>query len=495
MPTSDNYKLPDFSAPERDRLGSLLDFKSQGESFIKQQRAYMDFDKALDLISGNGEGRVPKSLSRIKNNQLKRDIREAVASLSNIRPTWTFQSGDRKSDAKVHALNKRQQFWYYQTFADMQIRGAYQFAAVLGTGWLVPHWKRAHWGYGKGDIALKVLSPRDVMPVQLPANNDIQEAYMVIQRHETPINMARAAWPEHQDLIVPDRDAPSGLMTATNAVLQFLSPALNVGGSGRGKEKQTASWPTVDIYWAYIMDMSINTTGRPLLMGEPGTSWRYTVPYLNQQIPDGTYGINGPNMRPAQAEDCLLYPNRRLVTFTNTCILRDGPNYDIHGMVPAVPFRFDWWNWEFLGFSLVRDTANIHLSATRLLRSIDDSQNAKLRAPLAYNENLVSENLASRFDARIPGVQIPANLDMGKPFELLVPPAYYEIPAQQYTHIQWLYQQAKQLIGLGDMTALAKAKQIPSSDSIEKLMEMAGPIIQDLSRLCEASLKQVADMW
>lgn len=493
---TDKYKIPSATSSEKDRLGMLLEFRQQGESFIRQQRAYMDFDKALDLISGI-EDRIPKSLSRIKNNQLKRDIREAVASISNIRPTWTYQSGDRKADDKVHALNKRQQYWYYQTFADMQIRSAFQYAGVLGTGFVVPHWKRKHWGYGKGDIALKVLSPRDVLPVQLPPSNDLQDAYCVIIRHETPINMAWAMWPEYQDMIVPDRESPSALMRASNAVLRFISPALNVGGNLKGKENQTTAWPTVDIYWAYIMDMSINTTGREMTMGEPGTSWSYTVPYIGQEIPDGTYGASGPRLRRAEPEDCLLYPNRRLVCFTNNGILRDGPNYDIHGMVPAVPFRFDSWAWEWLGFSLVRDTANIHLSATRLLRSIDDSQNARLRPPLSYNENTISENLASRFDARLPGVQIPANLDMGKPFELLIPAQYYDgaQSPQLFAHIKDLYAWAKQMIGLGDLTALAKAKQVPSSDSIEKLMEMAGPLITDMSRCCEASLVQVADIW
>ena len=402
------YKLPPAAEDEDDRLGALKEFRQQGESFVRQQRAYMDFDKALDLIAGVADRR-PTSLSNIKNNQLKRDVREAVASLSNLKPTWTYVSGDRKADNRVHALNKRQQHWYFQTFADQRVRDVYQYAAVFGTGYIVPAWKRKHWGYGSGDIELKVLSPRDVLPVQLPPDGNLQDAYIVTLRFETPVNMARAAWPTDIDKLIPDRDSPTGLMRASNQMLQFLSPALNVGNALRGRENQNHAWPTVDLYWSYVMDMSINMTGRDVLMGEPGTSWSYTVPWLGKQIPDGTYSINGPNLRAADAEDCLLYPHRRLVVWTNQGILRDGPSYDIHGMVPAVPFYFDKWAWENLGFSLVRDTANIHQSATRLLRAIDDSQNAKLRPLIIYNENLISSNLAKRIDPRVPGIQIPPN--------------------------------------------------------------------------------------
>src|SRR6185437_7927091 len=317
------YKLPPVEADEDSRLGALKEFRQQGEAFVQQQRAYMAFDKALDLIAGVDKLR-PSSLSGIKNNQLKRDIREAVASLSNLKPTWTYVSGDRKADNRVHALNKRQQHWYFQTFSDQRVRDVYQYAAVFGTGYIVPCWHRKHWGYGSGDIELKVLSPRDVLPVQLPPDGNLQDSYITILRFETPINMARAAWPQHQDLLVPDRDSPTGLMRAANQMLRYLSPALNVGSAIRGRENQNHAWPTVDIYWAYVMDMSINTTGSDVLMGEPGTSWSYTVPWLGKQIPDGTYSVSGgPNMRAATAEDCLLYPHRRLVIFTNQGILRD----------------------------------------------------------------------------------------------------------------------------------------------------------------------------
>jgi hypothetical protein len=278
-------------------------------------------------------------------------------------------------------------------------------------------------------------------------------------------------------------------------MLQFLSPALNVGSALRGRETQNHAWPTVDIYWSYVMDMSLNTTGADVLMGEPGTSWSYTVPWLGKQIPDGTYSINGPNLRSAEAEDCLLYPHRRLVIWTNQGILRDGPHYDIHGMCPAVPFYFDKWAWENLGFSLVRDTANIHQAATNLLRDIQDSVKAKLRPLIIYNENLISSNLAKRIDPRVQGMMVPANTDMGKAFELGIPPQYYEVPQTIYDHIKYLYTSAKNIIGLNDLTALAKSKQVPNTDTIEKFVEMAGPLVQDMARMSESSMTLVADIW
>lgn len=488
------YKLPPVEEDEEDRLGALKEFRQQGEAFNKQQRPYMDYDKALDIISGVDQRR-PTSLSNVKNNQLKRDIRENVASLSNMKPTWTYVTGDRKADERVHALNKRQQLWYYQTFADMRVREVFQYAGVFGTGYLSPGWKRKHWGYGPGDIELKVLGPRDVLPVQLPPDGNLQEAYLVTLRFETPINMARSAWPRDADKLIPDRDSPTGLMRASNQLLQFLSPALNVGPLTKGREHQNHAWPTVDLFWTYVMDMSINTTGKDVLMGEPGTSWSYTVPWLGKKIPDGTYSINGPNLRSAEAEDCLLYPHRRLIIWSNQGILRDGPSYDIHGMLPCVPFYFDKWAWENMGFSLVRDTASLHQAVTSLMRDIVDASKARLRPLVVYNENLISSNLAKRIDPRVQGIMIPANTDMGKAFEPGFQPNYYDTPQHIPDFMKWMQTQAKQMHGLNDLTAIAKAKQIPNSDTVEKLLEMAGPLVQDMARLCESSMTQVADIW
>jgi hypothetical protein len=57
-----------------------------------------------------------------------------------------------------------------------------------------------------------------------------------------------------------------------------------------------------------------------------------------------------------------------------------------------------------------------------------------------------------------------------------------------------MYSHMDNVMGVNDLTAIAKARQIPSSDSIEKIMEMAGPVATDRSRNMERSLRDLGEM-
>ena len=79
----------------------------------------------------------------------------------------------------------------------------------------------------------------------------------------------------------------------------------------------------------------------------------------------------------------------------------------------------------------------------------------------------------------------------GEPIKFPVPPEYYNVPP----HIpQWIHEQEDRmdyLTGVRDLVAIAKAKQVPGADTLEKLMEMAGPIVQDMVRALEQPLQQL----
>ena len=497
MPSADytTYRYPAQGADTQDLLGRLNDGRTQGETFLQSQRGYEDMDQAIDYVAGTSDRRRPASLSRISPNVLKRNIREIVASLSNIRPMWNFKNDNRDYDDHSAILNKLLHSWYLHTFADRSIRKALQYAAVQSRGYVMPVWSKDFWCFGRGDIELKVLGPRDVIPEQIGPNNDLQKAYAVHVHEEVPLNLAHAMFPAFQDLIVPDRSGPSNLRRGGSRIARFISPVLDAVSRLRGREADNRSIPTVDLYWSYILDTSINMTGEEILMGEPGTSWSYKVPYLGMKIPTGINDPQGrPTFREAMAEDCQMYPKRRLIIWTRNCVIRDGPSYWWHGMCPVVPFSMDDWPWEFLGYSAIRDGASLQDSAVQLLRAVEDSANARLRPPIAYDEDSFSKLFMERFDPRQPGQKVPHNLSAGDAMKILVPPAYYDIPVSFFTHIKDLFELIGNLLGVKDLTAIAKARQIPSADAMEKMAEMAGPLMTDMSRTMEASIRLIGEM-
>jgi len=484
-----NYLIPPSDAKEDLKLRWLAEAFQEGTRFLKGQRAYEDLDRAIDMIAGLDDDRVPDSLSSVYSNRLKRQLREVVATMANLRPLWGYVSDNEEYKDHAEVLNKLVYAWWLNTFADRSIRQAIQWACI-STGYVSPVWDRDFWVTGRGDIKLNVYGPRDILPIQIGRDHDLQKAYAVIIQEEVPLARCRVIYPEYADRIKPDRDSPSWFTRRIRkAVPKFASPVFDsLFGE---KEEVTTSGPIVDVFNTYILDHSINKTDKPIRMGDPGTSWEYEVPFLGQDIPAGKTLRGDIVYRKATPSDCMLYPLRRLMTATRTVVFRDGTSPWWHGKVPLVRFTVDDWPNEYLGFSLVRDVHSLQRSLNRHLRGMDDMVEKALRPDQLYDPNIISKNEIERMDPRIPGRRIPVNMSMGKGLEISPAP---EIPPYIPAHIEMLKAEIDHLLAIRDMTNLAKANQIPSSESIDRLLEMAGPVVTDISRGMERSLRDLGEL-
>lgn len=489
------FLMPDRTAVEKDKLAVVDRWIGQGEAFIRSSRAYDDMERAIEVIAGNTVKR-PAKLSQLHLNRVKRQIREVVGSLSNLRPLCGFKSDNPLFDRHVEVLNKLILSWYHNKFVDRSIREALQYAAVLGTGWLSIGWDKDMWFNGRGDIALTAHGPKDVLPIGVGPDNDIQKGYATIIRSERPLAQVLAMYPEHAAYLVPDRDGPSWFAKTKEKIQRFASPVLNFASTANSVTNDIQ--PTIDIFNIYIRDTSANHTGGDIVMGDPGTNWCYTVPYVGKLVPTGVIDQAGaPVMHRISEEEAMFYPRLRLITCTRTHIIKDGPSPWWHGRVPLVRFRLDDWPWEFLGFSLIRDTVPAIDSANSLFRAVVDSANVRLRPPVRYDRSVVSKSFIDRFDPRQPGARVEVDSTTGveDPVKPIFDPSQFDVPQWIPEIIQGLEERADYLVGIQDLTALAKARQTPSSDSIEKLMEVAGPLVYDMSRNMESSLRDMGELF
>ncbi len=310
---------PAYRCPYRERpdmvQGWIGEAIQEGSRYLESQRGYDDIDTGINAIIGEDEV-IPKSLSHVRLNLVKRDISEIVASLSNIRMLGEFKTDNRSLDPTTHVLNKLHRAWYLNTFADREVRSALQFAAVGAKGYVSLDYKRDFWSSGRGDIVLSHHGPRAVLPVQIGPDHDLQEAYAVSIKISMGLMRAISKWPSFADYFAPS-SSRDGWFRKVARKLKFQSPALNASEADKHKEDDLG-FPSVDIYYTYILDMSINETGHEVEMGEPGTKWNYKVPYVGQDIPMGVYdGSSGQRLyRKATADDCLLYPLRRQIIST-----------------------------------------------------------------------------------------------------------------------------------------------------------------------------------
>lgn len=485
-----------------DLLGWCKEAVQQSKTYLRLQPAYPYIQEGLDLINGDFHRSKISTLSDAKTDTVVRNIKELIAAQTNIRVIPAFSTENEEFREQQVILNKLYMSWQTMTFADRILRKAWQYATAGGTGYLGIRWERDFWFKGKGDIVLDAYGPMDVMPLGLPRNHNLQQAYAVIIRVETPYHEVIKRYPEYIDKIKPSRENSKGRGgNIMSAAVKYASAALRKFGPGATAENEAAPWAMVDVYHVYIDDPAINNTGQVQLMGDPGTSWEYTVPYVGQEIVVTDDGQGNKTYRKATAQDCLLYPNRRKIVCTDDVVLTPDPTRQVneywHGKVPVIQLRSDDWPWNFLGFPLTKAGIPLEKANNEMLRGSVDSVNVRLSPPRAYDRNSMSQSLAQTINTRIPNQVVGLDLTFAGSEQIkpLLPPEYFNLPAIVPELIEANERRITHYMGVADAAALARARQLPSGDTLERLMESMGPLIKDQSRNMEAAIRDQGEMW
>jgi hypothetical protein len=489
------YEMPPLGVGGAALLGFMLEQVQEAQGWLNVQSPSAEWQRVAEMLQPDGPG--IEGLSNLGYGLVQKNAREIVSSLSSFRHVGEFKPRfDEALYERAHMLTKLDRNWENDPACNVweTHRANLQNAVVWGTGYLVQDWdKGLHGKYG--DIRLRAFAPTDVTFVQMPKNHDIQKAYMTLIREEIPINQARREYPNLASTLTPDRDAPGWIQKGLEKVQRLMggSPVLRLGSMGNQNNK--GSFPTVDIFHAYILDYSINETSEPIKMGTRGTNWSYTVPAIGDPLPTG---IPNPATgqewtRPAEEEDCRLYPLRRYCVFSRTGISYDGSSPWWHGQTPVARVRFNDWAWEALGRSMMGEPRTMQDGIIALMRLIEDNAAARLNPAMLYDDTKVSAGFANTFNPRMAGSRAAADINNGEVIKPALQSNFYDVPLFIPEYIKQQEQRINQQMGTPDLIAIAKAKQVPGEGTLEKLMEMAGPIVQDMIHALEMPLAQLGE--
>lgn len=469
-------------------------------AYLKLQPAYPYIQAGLDMINGSTDPVGNPSLSTVQMELTIRNLKELVAAQTNIRIIPAFKTEIAEFQPQRDIVNKCFMAWQQMTFADRKLRKAWQYACGAGTGYLGERWDKSYHYKGKGDLVWEAYGPLDILPLGLPKNHDLQKAYSTCIKVETPLHEAVRTFPLYRDKISSERENTKGRGTVISQAVKFASAALRKFGPGATQQVEPKSWATVDIYYHYIDDDEVNETGQDMYMGEPGVNWAYTVPYVGKDIKIGEKaGV--PLFRKALREDCLLYPNKRLIICTDDFCLNPNPMVQVspfwHGKYPVVQFRADDWAWFFLGMPLTRAGQSLEKADNELMRGVVDSCNVRLSPPRKFDRNTMSDALASTLNTRIPNQVVGLDMTFGGSDQMtpLLPVAFYEFPAYIPQIIEQNQARLTQQMGVADAVAMSRARQLPAGDSIDKIMEALGPLVRDQSRNMEEGIRAIGEMW
>ena len=479
------WQIPPFESAPSVRAGWVEEQIREGEGWLSNQRCFQDLGKNLRIFDGIFKD---KSRSQLITNSLKYDIRKFCETLAEVREIAGYASDNPAYKKIAEMLTKVSKCIYFESDFPFQVLKVLQYAAVMGVGYMWPKVRAEEYGYGERKMVFDALGLMDVIPVQIPKSNDVQDAYAVTVFDYMPIAEAFGRFPLFQS-----RLQTVGRMSYSNHVQarrQDFAERYKYG-----QELRNFGNLYTEIRYTFVRDLRINNTGYELPMGDPGTTWFYKVPTVGQQI-IGKVDKGQIVRRAAMPEDCRVYPNLRLIITSNglDVPMYDGPAFDWDSKMPIIQYTVDDWAWEPLGRSLVGDVGSIETTVRKHERKMDSVISIRMNPPMGYDLDSNGGQKVEHFDMFDEDVRI--GLAGGEPSKMLqsVLPGEVDVAAKNFDYLKYLNDKREKQLGLQDLGNIANLKlNAASADAMDKAIESIGPIAKGISARIEKANKAVGN--
>jgi len=443
----------------------------EGDAFLKAQEGYSKIEPSINAIMSKDEDFRASWLSGTRANQVAKIAGDLAALMTDIKPFWEFRTQNNRYEKQAIDFGKLSIHWFLQRQIDVRFTEVVKYWEVSGTGYA-----NQYYDSEIEDLDMSAEDPRDVLPVRPASYLTLEGSLGVILRRERTVNYLRSRYPSKAHLIEADRDGSSAsagfAQTRVGKLMESLASPFAAYMARVGIARRTPRIPTADCYTLYVADDRRNEKSERHPVGEfdaegkPLNNWSYWV-------------------EPGD----LLYPRKRCIVFTNTAVLYDGPSIYWHGKFPLTKYTLDPWPWSWLGKAPIHDLLPLQKSLDRMLRIVDDHMEKVARPDLIADKNSISKASLERIDTRKAGLKLSQNPLMGKGIQLVYP---NPLPPEVFKQIEFLIDQMEKLSGTRDMSQLMKLNQIPSSDTIDRMMEAMTPLVRLRSRMFEAFMREFA---
>lgn len=483
------WQVPNWEASDSVKIGWIEEQIREGEGYLSGLKCYQDLSKNLRVFDAIFRD---KTKSVLITNGLKYSINKFCTTLAEVREIATYSSDVPTYRAMAEMLTKVSKCVYLESDFPLQILKVLQYATVMGIGYLWPKVRASEYGTGPREMNFDALGLLDVVPVQIPSRtNDIQDCYACTIYDYMPIAEASARFPLFNgQLQTVGRNNYRSFMQAQR---QDFASTFRYGQMSETQSRSFGNLYT-EILYTFVRDLRVNTSGKEMHMGTPGTTWFYKVPTLGQPVFGGMQ--NGqPRMRPAGVEDCRVYPNLRLMISSSGLdkIMYDGTSFDWDSKIPIIQYTVDDWAWDGGGRSLVGDVASIETTIRKHERLADQVLTAKQNPPMGYDLDTNGGTKVETFDIFEPDVRL--GLNGGEPkksFQSLLPEEV-RVDAENWKLLEYLEKKEQAQLGLNDVGNLANMKLNIANDTADKMLESIGTIAKGIAMRLEKANKRVGE--
>ena len=482
IPETTRWMAPNFEAPADERAGWVEGMLMEGEGWLENCPAYKDLGKNMRIFDALFQDKTKSSLIT---NELRYSIKKFCETLAEVREIAGYGSDNPAYKKIAEMLTKVSKAVYLESDFPFQILKVLQYAAVTGVGYLWPKVRATEYGWGERQMVFDALGLLDVVPVQVPRSNDVQDAYCNTIFDYMPIAEAYGRFPLWQGKL--QTVGSRNYMTQIQARRQDYAERYRYNEQGRSFGQLYT-----EIRWTFIRDLRINNTGYELPMGDIGTTWFYKVPTVGQMI-FGEFRDGHPVLRPAEPKDCRVYPNLRLIITSNglDVPMYDGPAFDWDSKMPIIQYTVDDEAWRPLGRSLVGDVGAIETTIRKTERKMDQTITTSLNPPLGYNLDETGGPKIENFDMFEEDVRVGVSGEPKKVMQSLLPEEV-RVTETHFKFLEYLTAKEQRQLGLQDLGNMANLKlNISSPDAMDKALETIGPVGRGIAFRVEKSNKAV----
>lgn len=478
MPTA-NEKTKSWQAPPREvdpayLTGWCNELTQQGDQWVQGQQGIKNLNNDIQLLMGTGQDRDMPS------NLLQPDIRTFIETITDLRQIATMGSKAQQWKKNVSLYNEVMRYIFWDSLYVPATRKALQWA-VLGVGYKWQRFVAPKFGWGKPKITFQALGPREFLPEQLPADNDIQGCYIGTIIVPMGIAEAHARFQRFQQWLQPiSRYDWKTYGTLGMARRYDFYDRFRFGG------ENGQNWDNkyTEIRIHLIRDLRINDTGYTQQMGVDGTTWGYKVPSLGDLIVTTDPNNGLPRSRKAEVADCRMYPFLRRVVTSPSCPvpLYDDTNYDWHGEIPVTKHEVNDWAWSAIGYSLVSGVKGLEVARRDRLSDINTVLAIRKDPPMGTDVSTgVSRTQMDKLDLlHAQGVRVGGKGDPGKWTKSLLPPEV-DVDEKDFKGVEMLGGSVKAALGLTDIASMREVKGNMSDNAMDKIVENLGPVAKGIA--------------